>query len=50
MEDLNSVTIGAKDPVPAGLGVITGDMVSGCRALVLRRLKLMGSVPARHPW
>lgn len=27
MEDLNRVTIGAKDPVPAGLGVITGSGV-----------------------
>lgn len=50
MEDLNRVAIGAKDPVPAGLGVITGDMVSGCRALVLRGLRLMGSVPACQPW
>lgn len=44
------MTIGAKDSVPAGLGVITGDMVSGCRAIVLRGLQLMGSVPACQPW
>lgn len=49
MEDFNRVSIGAKDPVPAGLG-ITGDRVSGCRALVLRGLQLMGSVPAYQPW